>query len=847
MTTGSAVARAREEFGDIEFTRQYCREIDQRTERGIRMTDRLAAWRQDASYAWRTLRRSPGFALISILTLALAIGANTAIFSVARAVLLRPLPYGDPGALVGFFTVPSQNPDSRYDLSGPDLVDYRTRQHSLTAIAGWSYRMATTWRPRSGDPQIVNAMPVTANMFDVLQVKALRGRTLIEGDDAPGARSTVVLGYRFWQRELGGDPAVIGTSLVLYDEPHEIVGIMPGGFALRGREDMWVPLDVTTELANPTVTRKQHVFGGIARLKPGVTLEAGRSDVLAVSRQLQSEYPEADGQYQATLEPLHQRMAAGLQRPVLLLLAAAMAVLLIACANLANLTLSRTIGRRTEIAVRAALGAGRARIARQLLTESVLLALIGGLVGVAIAEVATRAILALNPETLPPLFSVGTDGPVLGFCLLLSLATGVLFGLLPALDAGKADLQTSLRSQGRGGTARGSERARRGLVVAQVGLAVVLLVGAGLLIRSFRDLTRVDLGFDPDHVLTAQLRIDGPKYDSAEAVNRFYDGVIEEVANTPGVEAVGATMHVPMQGGENSSIYVEGSTMDPEHPPGIAYTMVRGEYFKTMRIPIVKGRGFDASDVPGGAPTGLINQAAERAFFPGGDAVGRRIRIGPNSKAALVTIIGVVADIRDQSLDTPATPSYYDNARRNTWWGSLSLVVRTTANPESAIPAVRLAVKNADPALAVRGFEPMVDVIGTSLAARRFALALATAFAALALTLAAVGIYGVLAYSVTARTREFGVRLALGASPRSVLTLVLREGLGWSLLGLGLGVTAALAGGRLLAGMLYGVTSGDAVTYLIVASGLVVVVVVACAVPALRATRVDPLTSIRAE
>lgn len=846
MTTGSARARAQAEFGDIEFTRQYCQEMDERTERGLRMTDRLAAWQQDLRYAWRTLWRSPGFTLVSILTLALAIGVNTAIFSVARGVLLRPLPFGEPDRLVGFFTVPDSRPADRYELSAPDFIDYRARQKSLSGIALWSYRMAATWRPSNGDPQIVNGLPVSANIFEVLQAKALQGRTFAQGDDLPSAHQTAVLGYGFWQRELGGDP-VIGKSLSLYDQQYEIIGIMPRGFAIRGKEDLYVPLDISGDLANPSVTRKQHVYVAIGRLKPGISLAAGRADVLSVSRQLQSEYPEADGQFTATLEPMHERMARGLERPVLLLLAAAIAVLLIACANLANLTLSRTVGRRTEIAVRAALGAGRARIARQLLTESVLLSVLGGAIGLAIAEVATRTILALNPDTLPPLFSVHIDSQVLAFSIVLSLATGLLFGLLPAIDAGKADLQTSLRSQGRGGTARGSERARRGLVVAQVGMAVVLLVGAGLLIRSFRDLTRVDLGFDPDHLMTAQVRVDGTRYDSAAAVNRFYDGVLGELASTPGIEAVGATMHVPMQGGENSGIFVEGSTMDPEHPPGIGYTMVRGDYFKAMRIPIVKGRTFDGTDTPEAPPTALINEAAERAFFPNQEAVGRRVRIGPNPKAAFVTIIGVVADTRDLSLDTPPEPRYYDNARRNTWWGSLDLVVRTSGNPEGAIPLIRKAVRNGDPLLAVRNFESMENVIGVSLAARRFALALATAFAALALTLAAVGIYGVLAYSVTSRTREFGVRLALGASPRSVLTLVLREGLGWSLLGLAIGIAAALAGGRLLAGMLYGVSAADGVTYLVVALGLLLVVVAACAIPALRATKVDPLRSMRAE
>lgn len=838
--------QAADEFGDMDFTRRYCRELDARTERELRMTDHLSAWSQDLKYAWRTLRRSPGFTLISLLTLALAIGANTAIFSVTRAVLLRPLSYGDPGALVGFFTYPLDRPDARYDLSAPDLVDYSAAQRSLTGIAVYSFHTPTTWRPRTGDPEIVAAREVSANMFELLKVQPLQGRTFEPGEGTAGGANTVVLSWGFWQRALGGDPAAVGSSITLSDRPHEIVGIMPPGFAVRNREDVWLPLDYSGDLVNPGVTRKQHVYGALARLQEGVTLEAARNDVLAIARRLQQEFPASNGQVLATLEPLHEVRVGKLQQPILLLLAAAVAVLLIACANFANLTLSRTIGRRTEIAVRAALGAGRSRLARQLLTESVLLAVGGGIAGVALAAAGVRTLLALNPEALPPLFQVGIDGQVLGFSLLLSVVTGVLFGLLPAIDAGRADLHSSLKNQSRGGTARGSERARRVLVVAQVALAVVLLIGAGLLIRSFRDLNRLDLGFAPERVLTAALRVDGPRYDSAAAVNQFYDGILTELARTPGVEAVGATMSLPMQGTMGSGIVVEG---DPPDSKGqeIGYTMVRGDYFRTLGIPIVEGRQFDASDTPGGPLTALVNRAAVRAYFKGESPIGRRVRIGPNSSAPWVTIIGVVGDIRDESPETPARPRHYDNARRNTWWHSLSVVVRTSGEQGAAMTAIRRAVRNADPALAVRNVATMEQVIGESLAARRFSLGLAAAFAGLALLLAAVGIYGVLAYSVTARTREFGVRLALGAAPRSVLQLVLREGLTWSLLGLAIGIGAALVGGRILSGMLYGVTATDATTYLTVAIGLVLVVVLACLIPALRATRVDPLTSMRAE
>ena len=839
--------RAHEEFGDVEFTRRYCRDLDQRSERKLRFADRLTAWIQDVRYAWRTLRRSPGFAAVTIVTLALAIGANTAIFSVARAVLLKPLPFGDPGALVGVYSTPTQQPDSRWDLSAPDLADYRVRQHSLTGIAAY-YRRLGTWLPPGADPEIVTAMSASTNLFDLLEVRAWRGRTFVAGDDLPGASPKVILSYRLWHRAFGSDTGIVGRTIMFADRPHTVIGIMPRGFGVVGPEELWVPVDLTEDLANPVVTRKQRVYSALARLKPGVSLDGGRNDIGAIARQLQAEYPAADAAFLATVEPLHERMTGRLQRPVLLLLTAAIAVLLIACANLANLTLARSFGRRADIAVRAALGAGRGRLARQLLTESILLALIGGGLGIALAVGATRTLLALNPELLSPMFEVGIDGRVLGVSLALSVATGVLFGLVPALEAGRTGLHGSIKDQGRSGTgSRGSERVRRALVVAQVGLAVVLLVGAGLLIRSFRDLTRAAIGFDPDHVLTAQLRVDGPRYDSATAVNRFYDGVLAEIAGSPGVVAAGAAMHVPMLGGGNSGLYVEGSAMDPDQVPSIGYTMIRGDYFKALRIPLVAGRTFDDTDTPDGPGTALLNQAAVRAFFPDGDAVGRRVRIGPNKQAPWTTIIGVVGDVRNEGFDTPAGPLYYDNGRQQTWWRTLSVVVRTAGNPIAAAPVIRQAVRNADPTRAVRDLEPLDQAIGSNLASRRFALGLAASFAGLALLLAAVGIYGVLAYSVTSRTREFGIRLALGAPKHSVLMLVLREGLGWSLAGLALGLAGAVAGGRLLTGMLYGVGPMDLGTYLAVGIGLLVVVTVACLVPAARATSTNPLTATRAE
>jgi predicted permease len=850
MEPDAAARRAKEEFGDVEFTRTYCREVDQRMERESRLTDRLAAWRQDVQYAGRTLRRSPGFTAVSLLTLALAIGATTAIYSVAHRVLLKPLPYGNPDELVKVYSQPADDPAKRFDLSAPDLADYRARMRTVTGMAaywaGYSSQPAT-WFTGDGDPDVVIAMPVTANLFSLLEVEPWRGRAFNATEEDAGAQ-VVVLSHAFWQRAFPNDSTIVGRTITLYNTAYQVIGIMPRGFTVAGDEGVYTPFNLKEELVNPAVTRKQHVVTTVARLKPGVTLAAAQDDLLANARRLQTEYPEANSQYLATMVPLHETVSGRLQKPILLLFVAAVVVLLIACVNLANITLARMSSRRTEIAVRAALGAGRGRLARQLLTESVMLALVGGALGVGLAIIATRALLNLNPEALPSMFDPGVDGRVLAFSLALSIGTGLLFGLVPAWRAARTDLHISLKEQGRGGTGRAGERVRRVLVVAQIGLAVVLLVGAGLLIRSFHSLTSLDLGFDPEQVLTGRVSLDGPRYESTDVVNTFYDGVFSEISSAPGVEAVGAVMALPTRGGNfSSAIVVEGTEADPNKPASVAYSMVRGEYFKAMDIPLLAGRTFGPGDGPDGPKIAIVNETAAKTLFPGGDAIGRRVRIGPNPEATMHTIVGVVGDVRQQGFETPVGPQFYDNGRVQTWWKTLSLVVRTRGEPSAAVSLIRQAVKAGDPGIAVQSIETMDQVVKSSIAPRRFALGLASAFAGLALLLSAVGVYGVLAYSVTARTREFGVRLALGASSGSILGLVLRQGLIWSLIGLVLGIVGALATGRLLAGMLFGVTTADAPTYLAVSGSLLVVVVIACILPAMRAARVDPLTNMRAE
>ena len=836
--------RAVAEFGDLEQTRDYCRDLDADTERDVRTRERLGEWRQDLRFAWRTIRRSPSFAITSLVTLVTAIGANTAIFTVTRAVLLAPLPYGSPGSLVAVYERPRGAAVRGNPLSVPDFVDYRTSQRSLSGMAAYSDRLVT-WRPAAGDPQLVTATSVTTNTFDVLDVRPALGRGFNSSDDPAGTR--VILSYAFWVTAFGADSSIIGRSITLNDLPYVVIGVMPRGFTLTGTESMWTIRDLARELADAPVTRKQHYLHVVARVRPGVTFGAATADLESISRRLQAQYPDANPDRLANLVPLHRDVVGDVRPALLLLQGAAALVLVIACVNLANLTLSRTMGRRQEMALRAALGAGRGRLARQILTESVVLAAVGGALGTAIAMVATRLLIGLDPAALPALFDVRPDASVLGFGILLSLITGALFGLLPALDAARADLHGTLKEGGRGTSASASAGAHRALVVVQVGLAVVLLLGAGLLVRSFSELTRVRVGFRSDHVLTAEIRVSGERYDSTALVNRFYDRVLAQVRTTPGVGRVGGSMKLPMDGRPLSTITVEGQPAEVRRSTDVAYNLVRGDYFEALGIPLVAGRMFTEQDREDRLPVVLVNQAAARTFFADGQPVGRRVHLGPDPHSPMATVIGVVGDTRDEGFDVAPRPAVYASHVQNTWWRSLVVVVRTSGDARSAEAALRRAVRSADPALALREVRTLDDVLGESLAPRRFAMSLVSGFAAAALLLAAVGIYGVLAFSVARRTREFGVRLALGASKPNLLGLVVRQGMAWCTVGLAFGVAGSVAAGRVLERMLYAVRPTDPIALGLVTAGVVVVAAVACTVPAVRAARVDPITSMRAE
>ncbi|HEY4219467.1 MAG TPA: ABC transporter permease [Gemmatimonadaceae bacterium] len=848
LSEGDARQQAAAEFGDLEFTRSYCRREDEHAVHDQRWTDRLTEWRQDLVYAVRTLRRSPGFALASLITLAIAIGANTAVFAVSRAVLLQPLPYADADRLYQINTIWPNQPNSRNQLSPADFADFQRTQTSFTDLGAVVPETAMIWRPASGDPKSLDALDVSSNTFAVLGTRALYGRTLLPGDEIPGHDHRVVLSFDTWQRDFGGDVAVTGRSIILSGASYDVVGVMPRGFTIDEREEIWLPYDQTGTLADVVRARKQHYVRTIGRLKTGITPAHGLADLRTIAARLAAAYPEADSGRTAEMRSLHDVLTGDLRPALLLLQGAAALVLLIACANLANLALSRTMGRRRELATRAALGASRGRLVRQLVTESVVVSIAGGILGVGLAVVGTRSLLALNPTTLPSLFDANVNGGVLAFSLAVSLITGVLFGLLPALDASGGNLHDSLKEGGRGSSGgRASGRARTVLVVAQVALALMLLAGAGLLVRSFAQLTRVTLGYDPNGIVTADLRAAGDRYNDSLQVTAFYDGVIQQLSRMPGVTAVAAVSDVPTRGSSGTALRIDGQENDEARLQDLRYISVHGDFFKTMRIPIVAGRAYDTSDRPDIPETAILNETAAKRYFPKGDVLGHRIRIGPDPNAPWMTVIGIAGDIHTDGLDVPVEPTIYANHRHEAWMRSMSLVMRTSLSAANAGPLIRAAVRAEDPTLAVNNVETLNDVLGQSLASRRFALGLAMSFALIALVLAALGIYGVLAYNVAARTREFGVRIALGASSRGVVSLVVQQGVSASLAGIVIGLAGAALGARLLNGMLFGVTPLDASTYVIVVTVLLVVAVVACAVPAWRATRVDPLTSMRAE
>ncbi len=853
---GPEAARAEAElrFGPLDEARERLHTSARRREDIVQLREALDALRRDLLYAWRGVRRAPAFAAIVVATLALGIGAATAVFSVVYGVLLRPLPYPDADRVMAVYTRMPGVGVEQGNVSEPEFLDLAT----APAARGVFERVALSQLRAStvtgvGTPERVPAIYATASLFRTLRTPALLGRTFTADEDRPGAGAVVVLAHGYWQRRFGGDPAAVGRVLRVDGAPRTVVGVMPAAFDFGGA-DLYAPRALDAGMPD---NRQAHNDQAVARLAPGATPAQARAALAVLATRLRRDHPAAYAPglgFDFTAVPL-QEATVGAARPALEVLAAAVGlVLLIACANAANLLLARGAVRRRELALRAALGAGRARVVRQLLTESAVLAVIAGAAGLVGASVGVRALLAVNPDALPRQHAVGLDGVVVAAALGLSVLTGLLFGTLPALYASRADLHGVFRAGGRGASAAASTGLRRALVIGEVALAVVVVTAAGLLGRSFHALRTVDAGLEPAGVLTLAMSLPDSRYQNGR-VEPTYAALLERVRALPGVAAAGGVMTLPLGGGGGAwDVDVEGRPVAPGAPkPGLRPQILTPGALAALGMPVVRGRDLRDGDDARGPLVALVNESAARVLWPGTDGLGRRFRVTGNADTTWLTVVGVVRDARSAGLDQTPPPEMYlphaQNARRTRGypWRDLTLVVRTAGDPAQLVAPVRREVGRLDPELAVTDVRTMRQVIDRSVAQPRLTTLVLAAFGAAALALAALGVYGVIAYGVAQRAREFAIRAALGARRADVLRVVVGQGLGLAAAGTGVGLLGALAATRLLRALLFGVSPTDPVTFAVIPLVLLGVAALASLVPARRALRADATAALRAD
>jgi len=803
--------------------------------------------RQDIRYAIRRLIKSPGFTTVALLTLALGIGANSAIFSVVNAVLLKPLPYENPSELVGVYHL---SEGRRATMSGPNFYDVKQQSKTLQDVAAIARgRTILTGR---GEPVRLDVARVSASLFDLLGVSPTLGRAFVAGDNQPGKTHVTVLSHNLWRDRLGSDLKIVGKQLQLDGESYEVVGVMPEKFSYPAGRALWLPLEYDNDLT--VKQRGAWYLSVIGRTRPGVAIEQVRAEVETIGSQLAKQYPDANEGLGFTAMSLHEAMVGGVRTSVFVLLGAVGFVLLIACVNVANLLLARAAARESEIAVRTALGAGRARLIRQLLTESVILSIVGGLLGLLLAVWGVEALLALEPQGIPRLSDVRVDPLVIAFTVTLSLMTGAIFGMFPAVQSTRGALSAALKESGRGAlSSRSGARMRTALVVAEVALAVTLLAGAGLLIRSFSKLAAVDPGFQVEPALTFELTLPDARYKEEAQQVGFFDQLLPKLEAIPGVQGAAGVMALPLSG-TNFVLTFEVAGRPPVPPsqqPAMEIRIATTKYFQMIGIPLKRGRLFSDTDRIGTTPVVLITETAARNYFPNEDPIGKRITLGwgrgPGKPRAGGEVVGIVGDVKDAGLAEADPPQLYMPYAQ---WPveAMAVVMKTAVPPATVGEAARRAVYSVDASLPVSNVRTLQQIVARSISQPRFYMSLLAVFAGVAVLLAAIGIFGVLSYAVAQRTREIGIRMALGAHERTVVALVVREAMIMAAAGVFIGVAVALPLTRLLdAKLLFGTSAHDPLTFASVGALLGVIALAAAYVPARRATRVDPIVALRAE
>jgi len=804
---------------------------------------------RELRYSARSLIKSPGFTAVAVLVLALGIGANTAIFSVVNSVLLRPLPYSDPGQLVQLWEAKPAQGRNEISASYPNFADWRDQNHTfeqVVAYADWTFNLTDT----GGEPERIRSVIVSPAFFSALGIKPIRGRVFLAGEDQTGKDLVAVISESLWQRRFESDPNIIGRSVNLDDKSFTVVGVIARGVQtplLSDEIELWAPVSHGEAFTN----RQGHYLKVIARLNPGATPQQAQAEMNTIASRLEQQYPESNKGLGVRVVSLGDQIVGNSRASLLVMLAAVVFVLLIGSANVANMLLARAAVRQKEMAIRTALGAGRWQIVRQLLTESMLLSLLSGTLGLLVAIWGIDLLVTLSPVDLPRVKEVTIDLRVLGFTFAVSVLTGILFGLLPALQASRPNLNERLKAGGRNATSGTNRQRLRGtLVIAEIALSLVLLVGAGLLIRSFVRLQAVNPGFNPSNVLTMRIDLTGPKYKTSSQVIAFNNQLLERLKQLPGIESASTRSYVPIARDDsyaNLRFNLEGRKADDADPPVAYYNAVSSDYFQTMMIPLLKGRGFSERDVRGTPNVAIVNSTLAQRYIRGEDALGKRISLEDNPKEEdWITIVGVVGDTKPRELRSEPVAELYMPYNQQPE-GGMSLMIRHSDRDAGIAAAVRNEVTALDKDQPVYSVRSLDSVLSESVAGPRFRTLVLAIFAAVALILASVGIYGVISYGVSQRTQEIGIRMALGARTPAVLKLVVKGGMTLVLIGVVIGIAGAFALTRLLTTLLFAVTPTDAMTFASVPLLLIMVSALACYIPARRATKVDPLVALRSE